>query len=40
LRLRGGMQIFVRTLSYRIFTLEVDASEIWQDRKRQGNDSG
>jgi ubiquitin C len=28
LRLRGGMQIFVRTLSYRIFTLEVDASEI------------
>jgi ubiquitin C len=27
LRLRGGMQIFVRTLSYRIFTLEVDASD-------------
>jgi len=27
LRLRGGMQIFVRTLSYKIFTLEVDASD-------------
>jgi ubiquitin C len=39
LRLRGGMQIFVKTLTGKTITLEVESSLLRHDRQREGEDS-